>query len=216
MTQWRVRPDAPERRDERTTMLGTRFAPVLAAARTGDDRAWRDLHDDLAGPLFGYLRGRGSPEPEDEVGETFLDVARSLSGFSGDEDGFRRWVFTIAHRRSVDALRRRGRRPVRPLPTEDLAVLADAVSRGVQEVDRVVDRVADRELLASLLERLSDEQREVIVLRFVADLDTATVGALTGRTPEAVAAMTLRALRRLREVIAHGDPAASSSRSPER
>lgn len=59
----------------------------------------------------------------------------------------------------------------------------------------------DRELLGGLLARLTDEQREVLLLRFVADLDTATVGEVTGRSANAVAAITRRALATLREQI---------------
>jgi len=193
-------------------MLGSRFETILAGARAGDDTAWRDLHADLAGPLLGFLRGRGAPDPEDQVGDTLLDVARSLPTFTGDEDGFRRWVFTIAHRRCVDALRRRGRRPVTPLPDEDLVPLAEALGGSHDAIDRAVDRLADAAGLEALLAHLTEEQREVLVLRFVADLDTAAVGELTGRSPDAVAAMTLRALNRLREVL--GAAAAGASSRP--
>jgi RNA polymerase sigma-70 factor, ECF subfamily len=186
-------------------MLGPHFAAVLERARAGDELAWTALHDDLAGPLLGYLRGRGAPEPEDQVGETFLQVARDLPSFEGDEAGFRSWVFTIAHRRMLDASRTRRRRPVAHLPAERLSAVAEALqSDGDAATDRAVARIVDRELLMGLLAELSDEQREVLLLRFVSDLDTATVGQVTGRSANAVAAITRRGLARLREVIEQG------------
>lgn len=75
-------------------MIGDGFTRVLERAREGDEIAWTALYDDLSGPLLGYLRGRGAPEPEDQLGETFLQVARDLPRFDGDETGFRSWVFT--------------------------------------------------------------------------------------------------------------------------
>jgi RNA polymerase sigma-70 factor, ECF subfamily len=182
-------------------MIGDGFARVLARAREGDELAWTALYDDLAGPLLGYLRGRGAPDPEDQLGETFLQVARDLSSFTGDEVGFRSWVFTIAHRRLLDASRSRRRRPVAPLPPERLTTVADLLRGGGAGLEDEAGRIVDGALLADLLEHLKEEQREVLLLRFAADLDTATVGAITGRSANAVAALTRRALVVLRGVI---------------
>jgi RNA polymerase sigma-70 factor, ECF subfamily len=182
-------------------MLGSTFPSVLAAARTGDEAAWAALLDDLSGPLLGFARGRGVEDAEDVLGETLLHVARGLGGFDGDESGFRAWVFTIAHRRVVDAQRRRHRRPSTPLPAEELVPLAEALSAGPDELAQVVDRMEASDRIDALLAHLTDEQREVLVLRFAADLDATTVGVVTGRTTNAVAAITRRALLRLHEVI---------------
>jgi RNA polymerase sigma-70 factor (ECF subfamily) len=181
-------------------VIGDGFDGTLVRARAGDELAWAALYDDLAGPLLGYLRGRGAPEPEDQLGETFLQVARDLDHFEGDEAGFRSWVFTIAHRRLLDAARSRRRRPVVPLPTEQLVPVVEAFASGVDGED-VAGRFGDRDLLAHLLAHLTDEQRDELLLRYVADLDTATVGELTGRSANAVAALTLRALTALRALL---------------
>jgi RNA polymerase sigma-70 factor, ECF subfamily len=195
----------------RRSVIGDGFDRVLAAARDGDELAWSALYDSLAPQLLGYLRGRGAPEPEDQLGETFLQVARDLSSFAGDEAGFRSWVFTIAHRRLLDAVRSRRRRPAVPLPPERLAPVAETLRGADAEgvvaggstggPDVLLDAVADRELVLGLLAHLTEDQREVLLLRFVADLDTATVGDVTGRSANAVAAVTTRALATLREVL---------------
>jgi len=182
-------------------VIGDGFERVLARAREGDELAWTALYDSLAGQLLGYLRGRGAPDPEDQLGETFLQVARDLANFSGDEAGFRSWVFTIAHRRLLDAARSRRRRPAVPLAPENLAPIAELMRGPSGDMDAALDAVADREVLIGLLAHLTDEQREVLLLRFVSDLDTATVGAITGRSANAVAALTTRALGALRAII---------------
>lgn len=184
-------------------MIGDGFARVLQSAREGDELAWTALYDDLAGPILGYLRGRGAPEPEDQLGETFLQIARDLPSFAGDEAGFRSWVFTIAHRRLLDASRSRRRRPVTPLAPDALAPVADALRSSDEGSDDALAAVADRAVLAELLAHLTEEQREILP-RFVADLDTAAVGAITGRSPNAVAAATSRALAGLRALLEVG------------
>jgi len=185
-------------------MLGTSFGAVLEGARGGDTVAWGELLDDLSGPLLGFARGRGVEDAEDVVGETLLHVARGLEGFSGDESGFRAWVFTIAHRRVVDAQRRRIRRPATPLPAEELVPLVEALDGAPDELAALVEQLDANERLEALFAHLTDEQREVLVLRFAADLDATTVGVMTGRTTNAVAAITRRALLRLHEVIDAG------------
>jgi RNA polymerase sigma-70 factor (ECF subfamily) len=198
-------------------MLGTSFPAVLEGARHGDTVAWGVLLDDLAGPILGFARGRRVEDAEDVVGETLLHVARGLEGFSGDEQGFRAWVFTIAHRRVVDAQRRRMRRPTTPLPAEELVPLAEALDGAPDELAALVEQLDANDRIDALLAHLTDEQREVLVLRFAADLDATTVGAMTGRTTNAVAAITRRALLRLQEVIDAGRTArvtASPAASP--
>src|SRR3954465_3045582 len=70
-----------------------------------------DVYKQLAPAVFGYLRAQRVPDAEDVAGEVFLQVARDLHRFSGDDDALRRWVFTIARHRMVAAHRGRTRRP---------------------------------------------------------------------------------------------------------
>jgi RNA polymerase sigma factor (sigma-70 family) len=91
--------------------LGVGFNGVLAAAQAGAAWAFRALYDDLAPVVTGYLRLHGASDPDDVASETFLGVSRNLARFTGDEDAFRSWVFTIAHRRLLDDRRRKGRQP---------------------------------------------------------------------------------------------------------
>src|SRR3954454_6339026 len=100
--------------------LGDTFPRVLTAAQDGAEWAWDVLYRHLSGPVLGYLRARGAAEPEDLVGEVFLQLARNIRAFEGDESQFRSWVFTIAHHRLVDEQRARIRRPTDPSPDEDV------------------------------------------------------------------------------------------------
>jgi len=182
-------------------MIGDAFPSVLLAARVADQAAWSTLYRDLAGPLAGFFRSRGAADADNLIGDTFLHVARNLATFTGDENQFRAWVFTIAHRRLVDALRREQRCPSTSLDPATLVSLADALNDSDDELDRVVERLDNTGALNALLGMLTADQAEVLVLRFGADLDATSVGVLTGRSTNAVAAITARALARLRELI---------------
>ena len=65
--------------------LGDYFASVLAAARQGHAWAWEAIYRDLAGSVLGYAINRASNDPEEVASETFLQVARNIHRFEGDE-----------------------------------------------------------------------------------------------------------------------------------
>src|SRR3954453_19973923 len=83
---------------------------VLASAAWGEPWALRRLYDELAPPVLGYLRARGAAEPEDLTSEVFLSVFTRLATVSGGAAGLRTLLFSVAHARLVDDLRRRSRR----------------------------------------------------------------------------------------------------------
>jgi RNA polymerase sigma factor (sigma-70 family) len=148
-----------------------------------------DVYRELAPAVLGYLRAQGAPDPEDTLGEVFYQVARDLGRFRGDHDALRRWVFTIAHHRMVDEHRRRAARPRIVGHEAPERAAADPVSAHLGED------------LAAALRELTPEQREVVVLRFVADLSLADVARITRRRTGAVKAMQHRALARLAELV---------------
>ncbi|MCU1460874.1 MAG: polymerase, sigma-24 subunit, subfamily [Acidimicrobiales bacterium] len=136
----------------------------------------------LAPPVLGYLRSSGVPDPDDLLGEVFLVVATRLASFRGDAGARRRWVFTIAHHKVVDEHRRIHRR--RRLRAESA-------------VDTPPPAEPFDPALVAALAALTPEQREVVSLRFVADLSLETVASITGRSVGATKALQHRALEAL-------------------
>lgn len=124
-------------------------------------------------------------------------MVRDLSSFSGDEAGFRSWVFTIAHRRLLDARRRLTRRPVDVAPTE---VLEPALPVAMSEPEALRALTTDEVL--TLLDRLTPDQREVLVLRLVVGLRGSEIAEATGRDLEAVKGLARRGIERLRQLVA--------------
>jgi len=169
-------------------MSPERFTSLLVAAREGSEAAWQELYNSLAPIVLGYLRANSAPDPEDVLGEVFLQVARDINRFDGEEPGFRSWVFTIAHHRLIDARRHSARRPVElsAEPPEPIGRADDAAEEalakiGTDEVKRV-------------LGVLSDEQRAVLLLRVIGDLSIEDVAKAVGKRPGAVKALQRRGL----------------------
>ena len=173
-------------------MIGPEFAATLAAAAAGDEAAFAVLWRDLQPPLRRYLGLLAPGWADDLASETWHDVVRGLRRFSGDEAGFRAWLFSIARHRAVDWLRRESSRPATPVPVEDL------VDRhGAEDTEAAaLEAVSTAEALA-LLARLPPDQGEVVALRVIAGLDVARVAEITGRRPGTVRVLAHRGLRRL-------------------
>lgn len=169
---------------------------VLPAACAGQAWALRVLYDELAPTVHGYLRGRGASEPEDLTSEVFLAVLPRLATVTGGVSGLRTLLFSVAHARLVDDLRRRSRR-------------VPAVAYAPEQDDRRA-RAAEDDALESLgtarvralLSRLPDDQRDVLLLRVVGDLTVEQVATAMGRSPGAVKQLQRRGLVALRAHLA--------------
>jgi RNA polymerase sigma-70 factor (ECF subfamily) len=175
-------------------MIGPGFDAVLDAARTGADWAWSELYHDLAGQVLGYLRAQGAAEPEDRLGDVFLQLARNISTFDGDEAAFRSWVFMIAHHRVIDERRRWSRR--REYPTDDrLESIADPAP---SVEDEIGIKLSTDETYA-LIQALSPAQRDVLTLRIIGGLTVQEIAVILRKRPGAVKALQRRGLEALRK-----------------
>lgn len=167
---------------------------MLERARAGSDIAFEVIFHELAPVVAGYLRMNGAREVDELTNEVFAQVHRGLQRFVGDWGGFRSWVFTIAHHRMVDSTRRAKRRP-----PEAYGDAAEEASTG--DVEREALDVLSDERVHDLLGVLSPDQRQVLLLRIVADLPLEEVAVTLGKTVGAVKSLQHRALAALRRAI---------------
>lgn len=169
---------------------------VVAAVRRGDGAAFRTVYDELAPAVLGYLRAKGVADPEGVTHDVFLGVLPRLSGLTGGAAGLRKLVFSVAHARMVDEHRARSRRP------GELPYDPDADARAVGSAeDAASETLATRRVL-DVLDRLPDDQREVLTLRVVADLSIDQIAEIMGRSSGAVKQLQRRGLIAVREVLA--------------
>jgi RNA polymerase sigma-70 factor (ECF subfamily) len=173
-----------------------RFPTILAAAQAGAEWALAELYRELHPRVLRYVRALEPSEAEDLASEIWLDVARGLGRFEGDDRAFRAWAFTIARRRLVDLRRQRARRPAVPTPMERL------VERGgIGDVEEEAMAGLTTEAAIARIATLPPDQTEVVLLRILGGLSVREVAATTGMRPGTVRVLQHRALKRLaREV----------------
>jgi RNA polymerase sigma-70 factor (ECF subfamily) len=176
--------------------LGERFTDILTAARAGAECAWATVYRDLAPSLLAFLRASGAPDPENLLGDAFLAVVRGVGRFEGGEGEFRAWVFAIARNRVIDDRRYRARRPVQPVPDQDLRRAGPA---GDVEEEALAELAIGR--VRSLLSKLAPAQRDVLLLRIIGGLNIDEVARAMGKTSGAVKALQARGLAAVRREI---------------
>lgn len=185
------------------------FTSVLLAAQTGAAWACTHIWVEHAPAVAAFLTARGSREPEDLTSEVFLTVFERLRDFSGDAAAFRSFVFSVAYRRLVDELRMRSRRG----ETAEWSPESDP-RRASSAEDEATARIGDARALA-LLDQLPPDQRDVMVLRIIADLTVEQIAEVLHKRAGAVKALQRRALENLRKKVAPtrtlSDPAGDSS-----
>ena len=180
-------------------VVGEDFAALLAAAQEGSegsDYAFSVLWRDANPALLRYLRVVAAEHAEDVASETWVQVVRGLAKFTGDEAAWRAWLFTTARRRLLDQARLRKRHPAEPLD----GISAADMPRTTDAEQLAMDNIATESAMA-LLSRLPEQQKEVILLRVVAGLDTDMVADILGTSTGAVRVAAHRGLKKLASLL---------------
>ena len=172
---------------------------VVSAAQAGDPTAFTAIYRELAPAVNGYLRAKGVQDPEAVTNDVFLAVLPRLAELTGGAGGLRTFMFSVAHARVVDDARRRQRQPI--ITEYDAA----EDRRWVGSAETVALDSLGTERIMGLLDGLSDEQRDVLTLRVVAELTIDEVAVIIGRSAGAVKQLQRRALIVLRRQLAEHD-----------
>ena len=166
-------------------------ATLLDRACAGEREALAELWRAHHTSVLRYLRSRRTVGADDVASQVWVDVAESISRFEGSHDDFRRWLFTIAHRRGVDSIRRAVRE-------DRLAVrAADAVTH-VDGADVEQHRGGALDRAIAMVSVLPDEMGAAVMLRVVNELPIADVASILGTSEGNVRVLVHRGVARLR------------------
>lgn len=162
---------------------------TIQRARTGDRSALAHIYDMYAKPIYRYHYSRvGNPaDAEDLTSQTFMAVLEALPRYQHRER-FTAWMFQIARNKAMDHFRGNHNESQVPESVAD-ATQADALE--------AVARNESRAKLKALMRMLSEDEQELLRLRFTAELSFVQIGQLLGRSEDAVRKSIRRILDRL-------------------
>ncbi len=165
----------------------------LVAAAHSDRRAFGRLYALYVQPLFRYLYSRigGVPEAEDVTAQTFLAALEAFERYRHDGH-FAAWLFGIARNKAADYFRHQRRQA--PLEDAERVTGEGDLLQGAIQSER-------SSALAALICALPEADRELIRLRYVAELNFSEIGRLLGRSEEAAKKALYRLLARLQSQL---------------
>ena len=191
----RREPFAQKLRHVKVTIM-TNDQQLLAQAKQLDPAALRALHERFYRPVARYIQFKvgDTHTVEDLSGEVFVRVLQGLRRGQAWQDSPQGWIMGIARHVVADYYRQKER-----MPEVDLSdgLTAAAETNPIHQVV-LTER---KRLLEQAIQQLSEEQRDVILLRFMEGIDIQGVAKAINKTPGAVKALQYRALRALSEIM---------------
>ncbi len=172
-------------------MSAERAAALAEKARRRDKPALAELCAEFYPRVLKFMHYRVGPRfAEDLASEVFLRVVRAIETQSGS---FPAWLFRIAanvatdHHRATQARRE--------------TAMTEAVLESRASGDEPQGAVARRLDIERAMEQLTDDQRELVTLKFIEGLSNADIAEITGRSPEAIRVLQFRALAAMRQFL---------------
>ncbi len=169
---------------------------LIQSAKRGDQAALGAIYDCLYPSVFRYLYYRVSDQEiaEDLAAEVFVRMVERIGTFEQRERPMLAWLYTIARNLAADHYRLQGH--VDQMPLEESLIAGETY-----QPSQTIERRQDKDCLAKAMENLTEEQRQVILLRFVEDRDIAEVAATLGKNERAIRSLQHRALAALNREI---------------
>src|SRR3954453_16448992 len=178
----------------------SRLIALVDLARGGDAEAFGLLYDHYHVSVYRFVfyRTRSRTLAEDLTSETFLRALRNMSGFRWQGKDFGAWLMTIARNLCTDHFKA-GRTRLEQT-TDDMGVHDDAT----EGPENAVLTGLTNEVLLDGLRRLSGEQRDCLIMRFLQGLSIAETAEVLGRSEGAIKQLQLRGVRNLAKLMPAG------------
>ncbi|MBU2534590.1 MAG: RNA polymerase sigma factor [Chloroflexi bacterium] len=169
---------------------------LVKRAIGGDFAAFGDLYGIYLDRIYRYVfyQVKDKMTAEDITEEVFLKAWKAINSCKGKEQTFSSWLYRIAHNRVIDIFR--SQRKAQTIDMETVAELHHPTAKIETELDHqeILDGVAD----------LPPNQRQVIILKFIEDLDNREIERIIGKSQGAIRVLQTRALAKLREKLSNG------------
>ena len=169
---------------------------IVARATKGDGDAFAQLYERHFKGIYRYiyLRLGNQFEAEDLTQEVFVKALEAISSYKWRDLPFASWLYRIAHNRVIDHVRKQSK--VEKVPLEDDMTLISESNPAL-----AAERELEIEELISNIEKLSPAQREVISLRFGAELSVAEAAKALGKNEGTVKALQYNGIAALRKMM---------------
>ena len=178
---------------------GAEIRKLVERGQQGDRSALEELYLIHFDRIYSYLHMTvgNRHDAEDLTTQTFMRMLESIGKFRFQSAPFSAWLFRIAHNLSMDHFR--ATRRVQPEEEVPEPMGSEQDSAELEAMHSI-----GRQSLLEMIDTLSDEQQQVLTLKFVFNFSNAEVATILGKTEGAVKSLQHRALVSLQKQIQSG------------
>lgn len=171
---------------------------LVEELRALSEPAWAEVYARHAQQVYAYIYYRLGDQhtAEDLAADVFVKALAGINGYTYRGTPLLAWLYRIAHNATVDyrkAAARRAQHSVAEMPEQ------------IEERHNAIQALDDESDMMSAIRALTEDQQQVVILRFYTGMSNAEVSRVMGKPEGAVKALQSRALRSLRRVLTDPD-----------
>jgi RNA polymerase sigma-70 factor, ECF subfamily len=168
---------------------------LVYKAKNGDKEAFGKLYQKYLDSIYRYIFFRVNQDKkiaEDLTQAVFYKALEKLDSFDEEIAGFRPWIYKIAHNLVIDHYRN-----FRQTTTLN-EMLADEDHKFEE---KILQNMQVQNIYKAMNKELTEEQKQIIILKFVNDLSNKEIALILNKNEEAIRSLQYRALQNLRKTI---------------
>ena len=164
---------------------------LVKRAVGGDFEAFGELYNIYLDRIYRYVfyQVRDKMTAEDVTEEVFLKAWKAIKSCKGKEQTFSSWLYRIAHNQVIDNLRSQRKYLSTEMETSAEVNGPELEAEGKQERQEMLETISC----------LPQNQKQVIILKFIEGLDNQEIGKIMGKSQGAIRVLQMRALATLRQ-----------------
>ena len=176
---------------QEATLNQAEIQRLVARATDGDFEAYGELYGTYLNRIYRYVfyQVKDKMTAEDIVEEVFVKAWKAIGSCKGKEQTFLPWLYTIAHNHVIDNFR--SKKKELPMEIETITEVSDHKLE--------IEIKLEHQQLLNIIADLPENQRQVIILKFIDGLSNREIEQVMQKTPGAVRILQMRALAALRQ-----------------
>ena len=167
---------------------------LVVDAQNGDNEAFGSIYDAFLTDIyrFIYYKVQNQGVAEDLTEDTFLKAWKKLDSYKKEKHPFSSWLYRIALNTVIDYTRKEH------VHFEEIEVFLKDEKMDTKEQ---TEQYYNKKILESVLSKLPEAQKEVVILRYINELDYSEISEIVGKSEQAIRTLVSRGLQKLKDVI---------------
>ncbi len=176
------------------------FEALVGLAQSGDREAFGRLYSGYFSPIYRFLywRTKHKETAEDLTQTVFLKAYEAIGTFKNTGAPFLSWLYTIARNLYLDHCKKK-----KSLLPDEPNAFWESLPGSLPDPDKGARERENKEALRQAMGQLSDEQQEVVILRFIEERSYEEIAVIMDKKEDALRALNYRAMKTLKEKLGY-------------